>query len=42
MSCFDESVKADVVFTAKLVKRLGINVFINTGDSFGNARVLIE
>jgi len=42
MSRFNESVKADVVFTSKLVRRLGINVFINTGDSSGNARVLIE
>ncbi|MDB3936593.1 hypothetical protein N9384_00390 [bacterium] len=42
MSRLDASVKCDVGFTSKLVKRLGIDIFINTGDSSGNARVLIE
>jgi hypothetical protein len=38
----DKSVKQDVIRTAKLVKRLGINIFVNTGDSSGNARILID
>lgn len=38
----DRLVKQDVIRTAKLVKKLGIDIFINTGDSSGNARVLIE
>ncbi len=38
----DKSIKQDVIRSAKLVKRLGINVFINTGDSSGNARILID
>ena len=42
MMRLDKNVKKDISRTAKLVKRLGINIFINTGDSSGNARVLIE
>jgi hypothetical protein len=36
------SLERDVRRTKNLVERLGIDVFINTGDSSGNARVLIE
>jgi len=36
------SLERDVRRTKNLVARLGIDVFINTGDSSGNARVLIE
>ena len=42
MTELDDSVKEDVLSTSKLIKRLGIKVFINTGDTSGNARVLIE
>ena len=42
MRLFNRSVESDVASTSRLVMRLGINLFINTGDSSGNARVLIE
>jgi len=36
------SVQQDTEYTAQLIKRLGINIFINSGDSSGNARILID
>ena len=42
MTALDNSVKSDIKKLDKLLYRLGINVFINTGDSSANARVLIE
>ena len=38
----NQSVQQDTVRTAQLTKKLGINIFINTGDSSGNARILID
>lgn len=42
MNKLDSLVKKDVLRTAKLLNKLGLNLFINTGDSSGQARVLIE
>ena len=42
MMQLNRSVQQDTVHTAQLIKRLGINIFINTGDSSGNARILID
>jgi len=42
MTALDNSVKSDVKTLEKLLFRLGIDIFINTGDSSASARVLIE
>ena len=42
MNKLNDAVSEDVKWTAKLTKRLGIDLFINTGDSSGHARILID
>ena len=42
MHDLDKSVLSDVNRTAKLIERLNINIFFNSGDSSANARVLIQ
>lgn len=42
MRQLDSSLEQDVKRTSAFLKRVGINLFLNTGDSSGNARVLVE
>lgn len=42
MSDLDRRVQSDIGRTTKLISRLSINIYINTGDSSGFARVLNE
>ena len=42
MSALDHSVSQDIWRLSKLIQRLGIKVFFNSGDSSGPARILIE
>ena len=42
MHDLDKSVLSDVNRTTKLIERLNINIFFNSGDSSANARVLIQ
>jgi hypothetical protein len=42
MMQLNQSVQQDTIRTGQLIKRLGINIFINTGDSSGHARILID
>ena len=42
MKKLDFSVQQDVIQTSAFLERIGVNLFINTGDSSSSARVLIE
>ena len=42
MEALDRSVSQDIRRTSRIVRNLGIDIFVNTGDSSGQARILIE